>query len=470
MGNIFRQANQVVVWLGDAQDITEAAINPLSSENATETLSNSVQRVFFTLLSKSYWTRVWIIQELAEASKITVLCGHYNLLWEGLESFSRSTFTPSFDGADGGELKAKFQELLQFRIDRLSIKPVSLLELLYRSRSACSTDPRDKIYGLLGLAYDSHVYVPEPNYNLSVEETYTKFSRTFIEKGYPLDLIYLRSSRRGIHESLPSWVVDWQDLNDALAKQEFEHILASVRRSTQSFPPTLSSQPSFSSYNLTVSGAILRTIDGVGSALSADGSHFTASGKTAKNRSSSVPADYDHSTYIFNALLETQKQPSATTNPPPNPIGLWSCEPAKLEKYLCGPVEPRLEALSKWIDANSSFTALGKTMKIWDNIWTSQQVSTDRDSRRDNTGHDIDLCGLAATILSGMRIATLETGELGWVHPQSQEGDKISKIFGCSRYVVLRPVVKGFRVIGEARVSWFAGKPELSKRENLILT
>jgi hypothetical protein len=67
-----------------------------------------------------------------------------------------------------------------------------------------------------------------------------------------------------------------------------------------------------------------------------------------------------------------------------------------------------------------------------------------------------------------MRIATLQTGELGWVHPQSQTGDKLGKIVGCDRYVVLRSVAGGFKVIGEARFYWLAGEPELAdKVENL---
>ena len=69
-----------------------------------------------------------------------------------------------------------------------------------------------------------------------------------------------------------------------------------------------------------------------------------------------------------------------------------------------------------------------------------------------------------------MRIATIQTGELGWVHPQSQKGDRLYKIFGCDSYVILRSVAGGFQVIGEARLYWFAGEPELSdKVESLMI-
>ena len=470
MGTIFQKANQVAVWLGDAQDMTEEDIKTLSAEHtaiAYQVQPGSAQRAFLRLLLKPYWTRVWIIQELAAASKITIFCGCYKLSWETLERFSRPTFTAGIDGTDSDELKARFQNLLQFRIDRLSIKPVRLLEALYRSRYALSTDPKDKIYGLLGLTHDGDVFIPEPNYSQSVEETYTDFSKALIEKGFPLDLIYLRTSHRELYNSLPSWVVDWRDLNDALAKQEFKHIQASIQRSLLGSLPKQTDKPSFSENTLTLRGAILGTIDSMGSAFSANGNdvitHVVTTGKGAY----SVPFDFDRSTYIFNALLETQRLSAATAELPPNPIGLWSSnDKTELKKFFLGPMKPNvLEVLSEWINANRSFITLGETMDFWDSIWTSQPIKIDQ-----NTGRDKYLRFLVTTILSGMRIATIQTGELGWVHPQSQKGDRLCKVLGCDSYIILRSVAGGFQVIGEARLYWFAGEPELSdKVESLMI-
>ena len=148
MGAIYQEAIQVAVWLGDAQDTTEEGMNSLSAKDiaiAYQMQSNSAQRAFYQLLLKPYWTRVWIIQELAAASKITVFYGHYKLLWETLEEVSHLAFTAGKEGIENEELRARFQNLLQFRNDRLVTKPVRLLEAIYRSRYALSTDPKDKI-------------------------------------------------------------------------------------------------------------------------------------------------------------------------------------------------------------------------------------------------------------------------------------------------------------------------------------
>jgi hypothetical protein len=327
MGTIYRKAKKVAVWLGDTQDIEADDITSLCAEDANtanHTLSVSARRALMQLLSRPYWTRMWIIQELAAASSIVILCGCHQLSWE---VFSNAGLIAAVDKTTGNEPKTRFQQINKFRVDKLRRNPISLLEALYRSQSALSTDPKDKLYALLGLVFDGDTFILEPNYALSKEEVYTDFSLALIKNGLPLDFIYLRTSNRQIDGSLPSWVVDWSDLNDALAKREFEYILnlepvlldSSISRLDQQ------SQAHASKYILETYGFILGSING----------------------------------------------------------------------------------------------------------------------------------------LSSLYIATLETGEQGWVHPQSCKGDKIAKIFNCDRHVVLRPHSKSYRVVGEAGIRGLVNEPEL---------
>ncbi len=48
----------------------------------------------------------------------------------------------------------------------------SHLQALYRTGMALSTDPRDKIFAILNLAYDGSKMVPSPDYSMSIAETY----------------------------------------------------------------------------------------------------------------------------------------------------------------------------------------------------------------------------------------------------------------------------------------------------------
>ena len=56
----------------------------------------------------------------------------------------------------------------------------SILELAQLARASKATDPRDKIFGLLGLASDGHDLVPD--YLFNVQESYTNLTLQLIQK------------------------------------------------------------------------------------------------------------------------------------------------------------------------------------------------------------------------------------------------------------------------------------------------
>jgi len=129
------------------------------------------------------------------------------------------------DGANQSSWKDKhvdaltrFDKIHSLREDRLERSPITMMEALYRTRHASSTDPKNKLSALLGLVYDGTNFIPHPDYNLSKEEVYRKFSIALLENGYPLDLIRIRSAKQKVDTSLPSWTVDWSDLHDDLAR------------------------------------------------------------------------------------------------------------------------------------------------------------------------------------------------------------------------------------------------------------
>jgi hypothetical protein len=101
----------------------------------------------------------------------------------------------------------------------LTPKPIGMLEALRRSRFSLSTEPRDKLYALLGLVFDGKAFITEPNYKTSVAKCFTKFATALIKHREPLDFIYLRSANRTNQGDLASWVPDWTDLGDNVASR-----------------------------------------------------------------------------------------------------------------------------------------------------------------------------------------------------------------------------------------------------------
>jgi hypothetical protein len=74
-----------------------------------------------------------------------------------------------------------------------------------------ATDPRDKIYGLLGLASDYNQY-PPPDYIKPVEQVYIEFAEavaTKISGSAPMGQLLSEAGLHKQHLTLPTWVPDW---------------------------------------------------------------------------------------------------------------------------------------------------------------------------------------------------------------------------------------------------------------------
>ncbi|CZR65984.1 uncharacterized protein PAC_15884 [Phialocephala subalpina] len=86
-----------------------------------------------------------------------------------------------------------------------------LLVTLNGTLHLCSSDPRDKIYGLLGVSGDDDA--PSPDYCKPVRDVYTDFLSRKLRNGRN-SVILLLSGSGGLEVSdrtpdLPSWVCDW---------------------------------------------------------------------------------------------------------------------------------------------------------------------------------------------------------------------------------------------------------------------
>jgi len=110
----------------------------------------------------------------------------------------------------------------------------SLLKLLNQSRFTDATDPRDKIYGILGLSWDfssGSGFVPD--YKLTVREVYISAVIEHIKKHDNLDILgYCGYSAGGLN--LPSWVPDWRKAPETLTGVPFEKAVETEARRIQS--------------------------------------------------------------------------------------------------------------------------------------------------------------------------------------------------------------------------------------------
>ncbi|KAI6083497.1 HET-domain-containing protein [Hypoxylon rubiginosum] len=164
------------------------------------------------LLTMPYWERVWIIQEIARAHVVSVRCGSFRFDLNNLIACS----------AHLKDLPRRNHTLInaieEFRRQELDAQRgglrMTLLEALLRSRYSLATNPRDKIYAMLGLTRDGQDLVPTPTYTETLEEVFRQLSMAFIRSPHPIDsaLVSLWAPLQVSIEYTPPWAVDWADL------------------------------------------------------------------------------------------------------------------------------------------------------------------------------------------------------------------------------------------------------------------
>lgn len=85
MGEIYKTAQEVYVWLRPGDDHTNYALEHIENSNPRTQFdkaifSTCVERLF----GVSYWTRLWVIQEFALAQEVIVVCGRRLTNWRNL--------------------------------------------------------------------------------------------------------------------------------------------------------------------------------------------------------------------------------------------------------------------------------------------------------------------------------------------------------------------------------------------------
>lgn len=256
MTDIYTRASQTVIWLGEQDESTEPAIqllNLLASMDPRELqYTDPLRECFYQLelggkiidssdwialarlLQRSWFSRIWILQEIVVAERCAVMCGHWLIVYKALLRVScyfadtKSEWMYILEDKDAKtagvampspglclslveELRAQLRRDLG---DRLT-------QVIKASWAFHSSDPRDKIYALLGLC--QRPYQDQGNYS-SILPDYTKsISDIYIEATVVLmresegltnlsrcqDVVY--KDRRENRPDLPSWVPDYSD-------------------------------------------------------------------------------------------------------------------------------------------------------------------------------------------------------------------------------------------------------------------
>ncbi|KAH6644754.1 heterokaryon incompatibility protein-domain-containing protein [Boeremia exigua] len=218
MRSIYSGATQVVVYLGDSSDDSDSIMRYIEDQYEPveyprrKTFTRLSEEVWCSFSSRAWFNRTWVLQELFSAYKVEVRCGQKSISWKALADY----YARWYSGALRNNLRVPpAYEVVQFmawvRKRRNEEMGPRLLELLMRTRWCTSSDPRDKLYGILSmLGADDSITFLHPNYRRSANKLYTDLALYLYETiGSEM---FRRASKyasgNGL-DSLPSWVPDW---------------------------------------------------------------------------------------------------------------------------------------------------------------------------------------------------------------------------------------------------------------------
>lgn len=234
MHRLYSQADQVIAWLGLADENSSHIMAAARQEydkwhwlHCPDALRISMSLSRF--LSRDYWARPWVVQEVAWARDVILMCSFDTLEVSALVDFQDKCSTLKSQIALGAALRAFGRSSeLNFFLNSCAAGPRAMnlgfpgrvfdSQDLQDLRDKKCADPRDRVYGCYSLFPPPVQSLLEIDYTSPIAEVFTNATKAFMIGARWLDIIsWPKRSESTIngsyHSSLPSWVPDWGTVN-----------------------------------------------------------------------------------------------------------------------------------------------------------------------------------------------------------------------------------------------------------------
>lgn len=129
------------------------------------------------LLNRPWWSRVWVVQESTAHMSTYMFCGTKTVSWLNMIiavlAILASKWKPGCDILNDLPIvrATKLRELQESR--RVGVEELNLINLLPRFHQFDASDPRDKVFTILGLAGDiDHSSILKADYSKSFRDTH----------------------------------------------------------------------------------------------------------------------------------------------------------------------------------------------------------------------------------------------------------------------------------------------------------
>lgn len=245
MTEIYEHASRVTVWLGLAHNAHLANGLLLELAYLIKHYAPSDQELFDKyhhqrrsmrflalgdMLELSYFTRVWMVQEVSVNKTIHVVYGGQLINWDTLTSVVTTILMANNfsllveDSAVVGRKRTRLlngASLILLNKVRAAVQQgdrPDLADLLVWCLPFQSTDSRDKLYALWSLAIDGYDALVTPNYSKSTTQVYIDIGSYLVLHDNAILRVFCCAGIGWKRNTvgLPSWIPDWTAGNRAL--------------------------------------------------------------------------------------------------------------------------------------------------------------------------------------------------------------------------------------------------------------
>lgn len=244
MATIYKSASKVLIWLGSSNTESETAFAFIRSQKKLPVREyqqymeenhdhyDTSFEALCKLLKRGWFTRVWTMQEFAFGPDPQMICGKDELDWNSFyelgwkdNNFRKYCLEENY----ASPLIAYFQNAQEYwsivstrhTIRQCSGVGYQLHYLLHATAHFAASDPRDRIYALLGLSEHPFRQEIKPDYTQSKDEAYIKVVKCIIKIDKSLNILAFQASPRGLDDSPPevpkpndlgSWALNFDTL------------------------------------------------------------------------------------------------------------------------------------------------------------------------------------------------------------------------------------------------------------------
>ncbi|TGO08957.1 hypothetical protein BTUL_0184g00040 [Botrytis tulipae] len=341
---------------------------------------------------------------------------------------------------------------------------VRLTQLLCLDRLSFCSDPRDRIYALLGLAEDQ--YTVNPDYTKPVQLVLQDAVESLIKKERSLNIICMLPKSRRMY-GLPSWVPDFTTSSHSRSLMSFLlddpdkcHIFTAS--GTMPFPKI-----QVKAGVISTKGLILDIVDGMGSATPVTQSNAPKNrtlpflpSHTSLQQSSTIKSRYHTNHHILHAIWNTlvssrERCDTKATSASETVYLMFKSVATPKEKWSLEDIWDwdKLDNARLFYDRNAMLRFAGRSFSDWINI-AIDVFESKFDPLVDVITNEIrDLPIQISSTLRNQRLLVTESGYIGYVPNETRRGDTICILYGMDVPVVLRQNQDGtFELIGPCYV------------------